>query len=82
LPIIIGRSDLVATVPHAIGMFYSNALAGIKAVAPPPLDLPKIVLKQHWHRKVHHDSRNQWLRRIVSQLFSQESDEWKTSKTG
>ena len=77
LPMIIARSDLVATVPHAIGMYYSEHLANIKAMSPPPLDLPRIVLKQHWHRKSHHDPRNMWLRKFVSQLFSQESDEWK-----
>jgi DNA-binding transcriptional LysR family regulator len=82
LPMIIAKSDLVATVPHAIGMYYSNALSNIKTVAPPPIDMPKIVLKQHWHRKSHHDPRNQWLRKVVSQLFSQESDEWKTKGAG
>ena len=77
LPMIIARSDLVATVPHAIGMYYSNHMANIKAMSPPPLGVPRIVLKQHWHRKSHGDPRNQWLRTLVSQLFSQESDEWK-----
>jgi len=74
---IIGHSDLVATVPHAIGMF-SSSWANIKTVLPPFPDAPRIVLKQHWHRKAHHDPRNQWLRRLVSGLFNQESDEWKT----
>src|SRR5438876_230223 len=77
LPMIIARSDLVATVPHAIGMYYSKHSANIKTMSPPPLDLPRIVLKQHWHRRSHHDPRNKWLRTLVSQLFSQESDEWK-----
>jgi DNA-binding transcriptional LysR family regulator len=78
LPAIIGKSDLVATVPHAIGMYFSGSWANIKAVLPPFPDAPGIELKQHWHRKVHHDPRNQWLRRLVSQLFNQESDEWRT----
>ena len=45
---------------------------------PPFPDAPRIVLKQHWHRKAHHDPRNRWLRRLVSELFNQESDEWKS----
>lgn len=79
LPMIIAKSDLVATVPHAIGIYYSSAIANIRTVAPPPLNLPQIVLKQHWHRKSHHDPRSRWLRKLVSGLFSQDSDEWKTT---
>jgi len=80
LPPIIGRSDLCATVPHAIGMFFSCAGMNIKTVLPPFRHAPPIVLKQHWHRKAHHDARNQWLRRLVTDLFNQESDEWKTKR--
>lgn len=80
LPMIIAKSDLVATVPHAIGMFFSRSSANIKTVLPPFLDLPRIVVKQHWHRKAHHDSRNQWLRKVISELFNQESDEWKSKE--
>ena len=82
LPMIIAKSDLVATVPHAIGMYFSNSSANIKTVLPPFPDAPRIVLRQHWHRKSHHDPRNQWLRRIVSGLFNQESDEWKGKAGG
>jgi DNA-binding transcriptional LysR family regulator len=80
LPAIIGKSNLCATVPHAIGMFFSGSWTNIKTVLPPFPDAPRIVLKQHWHRKAHHDPRNQWLRRLVSELFNQESDEWKTKR--
>jgi DNA-binding transcriptional LysR family regulator len=86
LPMIIAKSDLIATVPHAIGMYYSTRLTNIKTMSLTSLDLPRIVLKQHWHRMFHHDSRNQWLRKVISELFSQESDEWKargaTSSSG
>ena len=77
LPVIIAKSDLVATVPHALGMLFSGQGTNIKAVLPPALDIPRIVLKQHWHRKAHHDPRNQWLRLMVSNLFSEELDEWR-----
>jgi len=77
LPMIIARSDLVSTVPHALGMYYSASSANIRTVLPPFADLPQIVIKQHWHRKAHHDPRSQWLRRLMTRLFSQESDEWK-----
>ena len=77
LPIIIAKSDLVATVPHAIGMFFSTSSANIKTVLLPFPDLPQINIKQHWHRRLHHDPRNQWLRSLMARLFSPESDEWK-----
>jgi DNA-binding transcriptional LysR family regulator len=80
LPTIIGKSDLVATVPHAVGIFFSGAGANIKALSPPFTDAPSIVLKQHWHRKANHDARNRWLRSLVSELFTQESDEWKSKR--
>lgn len=80
LPPIIGKSDLCATVPHAIGMFFAGTLTNIKTVLPPFIHAPHIVLKQHWHRKAHHDPRNQWLRRLISELFNQDSDEWKTRR--
>ena len=69
-------------VPHAIGMYFSNSVANIKTVLPPFPDAPRIVLRQHWHRKSHHDPRNQWLRRIVSGFFNQESDEWQGKAGG
>jgi len=77
LPIIIAKSDLVATVPHAIGMFFSKSSTNIKTVLLPFQDPPQIVVKQHWHRKSHHDPRSQWLRGLMARLFSPESDEWK-----
>jgi len=80
LPIIIAKSDLVATVPHAIGMFFSKSSTNIKTVQLPFPDLPQIVIKQHWHRKSHHDPRSQWLRRLMARLFSPESDEWREER--
>jgi hypothetical protein len=34
-------------------------------------------VKQHWHRKFHHDSRSKWLRNRVAELFNDETDEWR-----
>jgi DNA-binding transcriptional LysR family regulator len=80
LPMIIARSDLAATVPHAIGIYYSKALANIKMMSLPMTDVPQIVLRQHWHRRFHKDPRSQWLRKLISELFSQASDEWRASE--
>ena len=75
LPFILSRTDLIATVPHAIGFAYVAEHASI-TLAEPPLALPRFDLKQHWHRKFHNDARTMWLRRIVASLFNDELDEW------
>jgi DNA-binding transcriptional LysR family regulator len=76
LPMIIARTDLVATVPHAIGVYWSRSATNIRTLFP-PFDIPRIVLRQHWHRRFQNDARNKWLRGIVRELFSSETDEWR-----
>ena len=76
LPMVIARSDLVTTVPHALGVYFSR-LSPELALARPPFDIAGFDLKQHWHRKYHNDSRSQWLRKQVAQLFNDENDEWR-----
>ena len=76
LPMVIARSDLVTTVPHAIGVYFSR-LSSDLALARPPFDIAGFDLKQHWHRKYHSDSRNQWLRKQVALLFNDDNDEYR-----
>ncbi len=75
LPMIIARSDLIATVPHALAVYFARLSSGL-VVAKPPFDIGGFDVKQHWHRKFHNDSRNKWLRKQVTQLFNDETDEW------
>jgi DNA-binding transcriptional LysR family regulator len=75
LPMIIARSDLVTTVPHALALYFSR-LSPELVIVRPPFDIVGFDLKQHWHRKFHNDSRNQWIRKQVAQLFNDENDEW------
>ncbi len=75
LPFILARTDLIATVPHAIGFAYVTEHASITLVEP-PLDLPRFDLRQHWHRKFHNDPRVSWLRGAVAGLFNDALDEW------
>jgi len=75
LPFILGRTDLIATVPHAIGYAYAAEHASITLVEP-PLPLPRFDLRQHWHRKYHNDARAAWLRGVVAGLFNDALDEW------
>ncbi len=68
IPSIISRSDLVVTVPHAVGTFVKNVHMNIR-VAQPPMRIPKIDLKLHWHRNFQRDPKNKWLRELVASLF-------------
>jgi DNA-binding transcriptional LysR family regulator len=77
IPIIVSHSDLMATVPHALAMYFGRLAPQQFAVAMPPFEVAGFDVKQHWHRKFHHDARNQWLRRRVAELFNDATDEWR-----
>lgn len=64
---IIAESDLIATVPRDVGFVFSR-LARIRLVEP-PVSPPPFDVKQHWHRRVHNDAANIWLRRTVHEVF-------------
>ena len=72
---LIAQSDMVATVPHALGIEYGTAAFGLKSMEP-PFPSPRIELRQHWHRRVHKDARSIWLRKVISNLFNAATDEW------
>jgi DNA-binding transcriptional LysR family regulator len=67
VPTILSRSDLICTVPYAIGDSLAK-LADIKLVRPPFKAKPRIV-RQHWHARFHHDAANRWLRSVIAELF-------------
>jgi DNA-binding transcriptional LysR family regulator len=75
LPAIISQSDLVATVPLAVGVWFSST-SRIR-IAKPPFPVPKFDLRQHWHRRVNNDAQSKWLRTLVHGLFNEEVDEWR-----
>jgi DNA-binding transcriptional LysR family regulator len=77
IPFVISQSDLVVTVPHAVGLFVKQVHMNIRS-AQPPLRTPRIDLKMHWHRNFQRDPKNRWLRELVASLFTDELDEWRT----
>jgi len=79
IPIIVARSDLVATVPHALALYFSRMSHDL-ALALPPFDIAGFDVKQHWHRTFHNDPRNAWLREQVASLFNDETDEWRDAE--
>jgi DNA-binding transcriptional LysR family regulator len=76
IPFVISQSDLIVTVPHAVGVFVKSVHMNIR-IAQPPLRVPRIDLKMHWHRNFQRDAKNRWLRDIVASLFTDELDEWR-----
>jgi len=66
-PLLIAQSDLITTVPQAVGTTYAS-LAGLRLLRP-PIDIPPIELQQFWHRRVHADPAVRWFRALISELF-------------
>jgi DNA-binding transcriptional LysR family regulator len=77
VPTVVGRSDLIATVPRALALYFARLAPQRFAVALPPVDVGSFDVRQHWHRRFHHDPRNRWLRRRIAELFNEATDEWR-----
>jgi len=77
IPIMLSRSDLMATVPHALALYFARLAPQQFAVAIPPFEVAGFDVKQHWHRKFHNDARSRWLRLQVAELFNDATDEWR-----
>ena len=60
VPFVVMESDLIATVPEAVAESFAR-MAGLR-VAPLPLPMASVDLKQYWHARFHRDPANQWLR--------------------
>lgn len=67
-PIVVERSDLVVTVPEPIAHYFASVSSNLRVVEL-PFKLPRIEIKQSWHRRFHADPRNQWLRSMVFGAF-------------
>jgi DNA-binding transcriptional LysR family regulator len=72
LPIVVASTDLVATVPSAVGRFFADR--GQIVLVEPPYDIPKFPIQQHWHRRYDQDPRNRWLREQLAKLFGSGSN--------
>jgi DNA-binding transcriptional LysR family regulator len=68
IPFVVAASDIIVTVPAAVGEMFSE-IAAIQTFKP-PLPFPRFDIKQYWHRRQHDDAANRWLRGVVHQLFS------------
>jgi DNA-binding transcriptional LysR family regulator len=64
---IVAQSDLIATVPFEAAQVFVNA--GNVRVHRLPFTPPVFALRQHWHKRYHHDAANKWLRAMMLELF-------------
>ncbi len=68
VPQIVSQTDLIATVPERLA---AQCAAPFKLqVFPHPLNMPAFELKMFWHRRVHTDPANQWLRALIVEFFA------------
>ena len=77
IPLVIAKSDLIVTVPLAVGTSFAK-LTPLKLVSP-PFQLPRFDLKQHWHGLFHKDPRNVWLGAMIASLFNESREEWRSA---
>ncbi|BBF72010.1 LysR family transcriptional regulator [Sphingomonas bisphenolicum] len=66
VPQLVASSEMIATVPMSLGVWYQNA--GIK-VFPTPVESPLIQLRQFWHRRLNDDPMVTWLHRLLGSLL-------------
>ncbi|ROT46478.1 LysR family transcriptional regulator [Pusillimonas sp. NJUB218] len=75
IPALVAHSDYIATVPAELAQIFGK-LAEIDMFAL-PLDIPDIVVKQHWHARNNDDAGHRWLRSAVFQILSEDADQAK-----
>jgi len=66
-PALLAETDLIAVVPHALGVLYSKTY-GLQSL-PLPFSVPHMEIKLFWHQRVHRDMATAWLRRVISSIF-------------
>lgn len=67
VPMLLKQSDLIFTVPHAIGASLSQ-FTSLRLLRP-PFKVKSPVVRQLWHSRFHNEPRNQWIRGVVANLF-------------
>lgn len=64
IPVIVGGTDVVATVPQALADFFSS-MKELRQVRL-PFRPPTFQVNMYWHRSQSNDPGNQWLRQIIA----------------
>jgi DNA-binding transcriptional LysR family regulator len=67
VPLLVAGSDLISTVPKAVGATFAR-MAPLRLIEP-PFPTPLINIQQYWHRRVQDDPGVVWLRQMIARLF-------------
>lgn len=69
VPMILARSDLIATVPRRVARELARAAPFI--VASLPVDIPELEVRVFWHERFDADPASTWMRKLLIELFAQ-----------
>ncbi|HEU4581978.1 MAG TPA: LysR family transcriptional regulator [Polyangiaceae bacterium] len=69
-PLMVARTDLIATLPRSVATTYAQFLP--LNVFDPPLDAPGFPVQMVWHRRTHEQAPHRWLRRLIMDLSGAE----------
>ena len=64
---VIATSDLVAAVPRDLAVFFARH--GETRLVEAPMRSPQVEVHQFWHRRLHKDAANLWLRKLMHETF-------------
>ena len=70
-PLVVARTDLIATLPRSVATTYAQFLP--LNVFPPPLDAPGFPVHMVWHRRTHEQAPHRWLRQLIMELSSDDA---------
>jgi DNA-binding transcriptional LysR family regulator len=69
VPMILGRTDLVVTVPERVAAVFER-LGRFKTLAL-PIELPRTDVRVHWHERYEQEPGNRWLRELLAALYAE-----------
>lgn len=67
VPLLVAQTDLISTVPSAVGAIFAT-MAPLRIIQP-PFPSPLITIRQFWHGRVQDEPSVVWLRRLIAELF-------------
>jgi len=67
VPLLVAGSDLISTVPKAVGAIFAR-MAPLRLIDP-PFATPLINIQHYWHLRVQDDPGVVWLRSVLARLF-------------
>jgi len=66
-PSVVGRTDLIATLPTSIARNFAKSTA--TRLLEVPIVLPTLSVSLYWHERHHRDPGHSWLRQLIGSLF-------------